>query len=175
MIYSLDGIEPTLDGDGHYIAPNAAVIGNVHMKSNSSVWFSSTVRGDNDPIVIGERSNVQDGCTLHTDPGCPLTIGDDVTIGHMVMLHGCTIGNGSLIGIGSVVLNGAVIGESSIVGANSLVTENKTFPPRSLILGSPAKVVRELSDEEVAALSMSSSVYVENAARFAAGLKVATK
>ncbi len=174
-MFSLEEIAPTLEGDGHYIAPNAAVIGNVHMKDRSSVWFSSTIRGDNEPIVIGERSNVQDGCVLHTDPGCPLTIGDDVTVGHMVMLHGCTIGDGSLIGIGSVILNGASIGEHSIVGANSLVTENKSFPPRSLILGSPAKVVRELSDDEVNGLSMSSQVYVENARRFGEGLRDVTE
>ena len=170
MIYTLDDIAPILDGGGHFIADNAAVIGNVRLLDRASVWFGSTLRGDNEPIVVGERSNVQDGSVLHTDPGYPLTIGSDVTVGHKVMLHGCTVGDGSLIGIGSIVLNGAEIGESCLVGANALITEGKSFAPRSLILGSPARVVRELDDEEVAKLRLSAEIYVRNAARYSAGL-----
>ena len=171
MNYGLQNIQPELVGDGHFIADNAAVIGRVRMEAESSVWFGATLRGDNELIRLGERSNIQDGSVLHTDIGYPLDIGDDVTVGHMVMLHGCTIGNGSLIGIGSVILNGAIIGEQSVVGAKSLVTEGKEFPPRSLILGSPAKVVRELSGEEVSGILESAKHYAGNAARYSQGLE----
>lgn len=153
-----------------WVAPNAAVIGNVSLGQNSSVWFSVVIRGDNEMVSIGDRTNIQDGSVLHSDPGFPLSIGDDTTVGHRVILHGCTIGRSCLIGMGAVVMNGAIIGEQSIIGANALITERKTFPPRSLIIGSPAKVVRQLTDEEVAGLGESASHYVLNAKRFSAEL-----
>lgn len=166
MIHSLGEHTPELIGGGHYVAHNATVIGNVRLQKDSSVWFNTVVRGDNEPIELGEGSNVQDGCVLHTDPGYPMRIGAGVTVGHKVMLHGCTIGENSLIGIGSIVLNGAVIGKHCLVGANALITEGKTFPDGMLILGSPAKAVRELSDAEIAGMKEAASHYVENAARF---------
>ena len=166
MIYALGDRSPVLEGKGHFIAGNATVIGNVCLKAESSVWFNCVLRGDNEVIEVGARSNIQDGCVLHTDPGFPLTIGTGVTVGHKVMLHGCTIGNNSLIGIGSTVLNGAAIGNNCLVGANALVTQGKSFPDGSLILGTPAKVVRELTDEEIAGMKDSANHYVENAARF---------
>ena len=138
----------------------------MRLKAYASVWFNSVLRGDNDWIEIGERSNIQDGSVLHTDPGIRLVIGDDVTIGHKVMLHGCTIGDNSLIGIGSTILNGATIGNNCIVGAHSLITENKSFPDGSLILGSPARALRSLGDEEIAAIRDSAEGYVANAARY---------
>ena len=171
MIYVLGERTPVLEGDGHFIAENATVIGNVLLKAESSVWFNCVLRGDNELIEVGEGSNVQDGCVLHTDPGFPLTIGSGVTVGHKVMLHGCTIGNNSLIGIGSTVLNGATIGNNCLVGANALVTQGKSFPDCSLILGAPAKVVRDLTDEEIAGMKESASRYVENAARFRTDLE----
>ncbi len=171
MMYSLADDAPELLGEGHFVADTAAVIGKVRLRAGASVWFGTVIRGDNERIDIGERSNVQDGCVLHTDPGCPLTIGNGVTVGHNVMLHGCTIGDGSLIGIGSIILNGAVIGDQCLVGANSLITEGKVFEPRSLILGSPAKTVRPLSDEEILGLDRSAQVYVDNATRFVRGLR----
>ena len=171
MIHTLGDVTPELIGDGQFIAHNATVIGNVRLLKNSSVWFNTVIRGDNEPIEVGEGSNVQDGCILHTDPGFPLTIGTGVTVGHRVMLHGCTIGDNSLIGIGSTVLNGATIGNNCLVGAHALITEGKTFPDGSLILGSPAKVTRELTDEEIAGMRASATRYVENAARFATSLR----
>jgi len=171
-VFELDDLKPQLPGEGKYwVAPSASVMGNVIMAEDSSVWFGATVRGDNDPIHIGARSNVQDGSVLHTDPGMPLMIGPDVTIGHMVMLHGCTIGEGSLIGIGSTILNGAKIGKGSIIGAHALVTEGKEIPDGVLAVGSPAKVVRELSPEDSAALKFSAAHYVENWKRFSKGLR----
>lgn len=166
MIYTLGERAPEFEGSDHFVADNATVIGNVRLKDKASVWFNCVLRGDNDWLVVGERSNIQDGSILHTDDGIELVVGDGVTVGHKVMLHGCTIGDNSLIGIGSTILNGAKIGANSIVGANSLVTENKSFPDRSLIMGSPARVVRELSDEEVAHIRLSALVYVDNARRF---------
>lgn len=171
MKYSLGDRIPVLEGDDHYIADGARVIGQVRLKSNSSVWFNCVLRGDTEWISVGEGSNVQDGSVLHADPGYPLTIGDDVTVGHKVMLHGCTIGDNSLIGIGSTILNGAVIAENCIVGANALITENKTFPAGSLIIGAPARVARELSDEEIASISEAAKHYVGNAARYCKELK----
>lgn len=169
--YRLGDQEPTLPAnDEYWVAPNACVIGKVILKSNASIWFGAVARGDTDPIEIGENSNVQDGCVLHADFGLPVKIGRDVTIGHMVMLHGCTIGDGSLIGIGATVLNGARIGRSCLVGARALVTEGKTFPDRSVLMGSPARVIRELSDEEAAGLAASAAHYVLNWKRFRAGL-----
>ncbi len=171
-IYELDGMQPVLPAEGRYwVAPNAAVMGNVLMEEDSSVWFGATVRADNEQMRIGKRSNIQDGSVLHSDPGQPLTIGADVTIGHMVMLHGCTIGDGTLIGIGSTILNGAKIGKGSLIGAHALVTEGKEIPDGVLVMGSPAKVVRELSPEDSAALRFSAHHYVENWQRFAQGMR----
>ena len=158
-------------GKNAWVAPNATVIGDVHLGANASIWWNATLRGDNDPIHIGENSNIQDGSVLHTDEGVPMHIGANVTVGHLVMLHGCTVGDGSLIGIGSIVLNGAVIGKNSIVGANTLIPEGKTYPDRVLIVGSPGKVVRELSDEEVGRLSHAADHYVNNARRYRTTLK----
>ena len=142
---------------GAFVAPGAALVGQVTLGERASVWFGAVVRGDNEPIRIGRASNIQEGAILHADPGFPLEIGDNVTIGHQAMLHGCTVGDGSLIGIQAVVLNGAVIGKHCLVGAGAIVTEGKRFPDRSLILGAPAKVVRQLSDEDVARLVDSQS------------------
>jgi carbonic anhydrase/acetyltransferase-like protein (isoleucine patch superfamily) len=169
-IYSLGEKQPQL-GDDAWVAPNATVIGDVRLGANASIWWNATLRGDNDPIHIGENSNIQDGSVLHTDEGVPMHIGANVTVGHLVMLHGCTVGDGSLIGIGSIVLNGAVIGKHSIVGANTLIPEGKTYPDRVLIVGSPGKVVRELSDEEVGRLSHAADHYVNNARRYRTTLK----
>lgn len=157
---------PILEGSGHFIADNATIIGSVRLKDRCSVWFNAVLRGDNDWLEIGERSNIQDGCILHTDPGIPLLIGSGVTVGHRVMLHGCRIGDNSLIGIGSTLLNGATVGRNCVVGAHSLLTENKEFPDGSLILGSPARVARQLSDEEITHIRWSANVYVKNADRF---------
>lgn len=164
-IFTLADKRPQL-GANVWIAPNATVIGDVRLADNASVWWNAVLRGDNDPIHIGANTNIQDGSVLHTDEGIPMHIGADVTVGHMVVLHGCSIGDGSLIGIGSVVLNRAVIGKSCIVGANTLIPEGKVFPDRVLIVGSPGKVVRELSDEEVARLKKSAAHYVSNAGRY---------
>ncbi|MDX1506844.1 MAG: gamma carbonic anhydrase family protein [Woeseiaceae bacterium] len=166
MIHALGDRQPVLEGDNHFIAENASVIGSVRLRDAASVWFNCVLRGDNDWIDVGERSNVQDGSVLHTDPGIPLTIGNGVTVGHKVMLHGCTIGDNALIGIGSTLLNGSSVGNDSVVGAHSLITEGKTFPDGVLIIGAPARVVRELDDEEIAGIRLSADVYVRNAARF---------
>jgi len=154
-----------------FIAPNATVIGSVLLGIDASVWFNVVIRGDNHQIVIGDRSNVQDSSVLHTDAGVPLVIAPDVTVGHMVMLHGCTIGEGSLIGIKAVILNHAKIGRNCLIGANTLVTEGKEIPDRSLVLGSPGKVVRQLSDDEVKQLLWNADHYVENFKRYKADLK----
>jgi len=169
MLYSIDNIIPDCR-QANFIASNATVIGNVHLEQNVSIWFNVVIRGDNDPIKIGAGSNVQDGSILHTDSGAPLTIGKMVTIGHKVMLHGCTISDHCLIGINSTILNHAVIGKHSIVGANSLITENKTFPENSLIMGSPAKVIRELNSEELLMIKYSAQGYIHNGKRFAKDL-----
>lgn len=163
MIYALGDHRPELQGEGHFIAGNAAVVGNVTLGACVSVWFNAVLRGDNDRIVVRDNSNVQDGSVLHVDAGIPLTIGRSVTVGHMAMLHGCTINDNSLVGIGSIILNHASIGRDSIVGANSLITEGKEFPDGVLIVGSPAKVVRSLSDEEIAHITWSANHYVKNA------------
>lgn len=169
-LYSLDGVAPEL-AESAWVADSAQVMGRVELAADSSVWFGAVVRGDTESIRIGARSNIQDASVLHADIGKPLVIGDDVTVGHQVMLHGCTIGDGSLIGIGAVVLNGAVIGKGCIVGAGALVTEGKVFEDGSMILGSPAKAVRQLSPEQQQALRMSAAHYVLNAQRFKSGLK----
>lgn len=168
MIRSLGERTPVLVGRNHFVADNATVIGDVRIEDEASIWFDCVVRGDNDRIVIGAGSNVQDACVLHTDPGYALTIGRGVTVGHKAMLHGCTIGNNTLVGINSVVLNGARIGKDCILAAGSLVAENKTFPDGSLILGSPAKVVRDLTAEEIAQNAESAQRYIENATRYRA-------
>ena len=168
-IYELDNISPRI-ADSAWVADSAQVMGNVELAENSSVWFGVVIRGDTDSIQIGKRTNIQDLSVLHADVGMPLTIGDDVTVGHKVMLHGCTVGDGSLIGIGAIVLNGAKIGKGCLVGAGALVTEGKEFADGSMIIGSPAKVVRELTEEQQAGLQMSALHYIENARRFKAGL-----
>ena len=169
-LYELDGAVPQVAATA-WIADSAQVIGNVVLAEGASVWFGTVVRGDTETIHIGRNSNVQDASVLHADIGQPLTIGDNVTVGHKVMLHGCTIGDGSLIGIGAVVLNGAKIGKHCLVGAGSLVTEGKEFPDGWMILGSPAKAVRQLSPEQIAGLDRSAQHYVDNANRFCQGLK----
>lgn len=164
-VYRLGDRSPQLAA-GVWIAPNATVIGDVRLAANVSIWWNAVLRGDNDPITVGENTNIQDGSVLHTDEGVPLTLGRDVTVGHMVMLHGCTIGDGALIGIKSVILNGAVIGKHCLIGANTLIPEGKVIPERSLVMGSPGKVVRELSDEQIARIAWSARHYVENAQRY---------
>ena len=171
-IYNLDEASVTLPDSGNYwIAENATVLGNVILHENASIWFNVVARGDNDPITIGENSNVQDGSVLHTDHGCPLTIGKGVTIGHMAMLHGCTVGDETLIGIGSTILNNAVIGKNCIIGAHTLIPEGKVIPDGSLVMGAPGKVVREISEEQVALIQGSAAVYVANWQRFKDSLK----
>ncbi len=170
MLYALDQNQPRLLGN-NWVADNAAVIGNVILEAGASIWFGCTVRGDNEPITIGENSNIQDGSVLHTDVGVPLSIGRDVTVGHQVMLHGCTIGDNTLIGIQSVVLNRARIGRNSIVGAGSLIPEGKSYPDGVLIMGTPGVVKRELSAQEIAFIKLSATHYVQNAQRFAATLR----
>ena len=172
MIYALGDSAPVLEGNNQFIADGARIIGGVRLGSEASVWFNCVLRGDNDWIEIGERSNIQDGSVLHTDPGLPLTIGRNVSIGHRVMLHGCTISNNSLIGMGSTILNGAVIGSNCIVGAQSLITENKTFADGSLILGAPARDVRELGVEEIASIGQAADHYVANARRYRKKLQI---
>jgi carbonic anhydrase/acetyltransferase-like protein (isoleucine patch superfamily) len=171
-LYNFDGVDVATPASGAFwVAPNAVLLGKVKLEEDASVWFGAVLRGDNEWITVGERSNVQDGCVLHTDPGFPLTIGADCTIGHMVMLHGCAIGRGSLIGIGSVILNGAKIGEECVIGANTLIPENKEIPPRSMVMGSPGKIIRQINDEEAARFQGAARRYVANWKRFAAGLK----
>ena len=166
-IYNLGDKQPQL-GDNTWVAPNATVIGDVRLGANASIWWNATLRGDNDPIHIGENTNIQDGSVLHTDEGVPMHIGANVTVGHLVMLHGCTVGDHSLIGIGAVVLNGAKIGKHCLVGAGALVTEGKEFPDGSMILGSPAKVLRELAPEQAARMGLGAQGYVRNWQRFKA-------
>jgi carbonic anhydrase/acetyltransferase-like protein (isoleucine patch superfamily) len=170
MLYTLDQRTPQID-PAAWVADNATVIGTVQLAAGASVWFNCVLRGDNDDLIVGENSNVQDGSVLHTDPGIKLTIGKGCTIGHQVMLHGCSIGDNSLVGIQSVVLNRAVIGKNSMVGAGSLVPEGKQFPDGVLLMGSPAKVVRELSPAEIQMLQAVSQLYVKNAQRFRSGLR----
>ena len=171
-IYELDGTAPEFPADGLYwIADTAAVIGKVRLHTNVSSWYGSVLRGDNEWIEIGTRSQIQDNATLHTDPGFPLTIGRDCVIGHNVVLHGCTIGDGSLIGMGAIVLNGAKIGTNCLVGAGALVTEGKAYPDNSMILGAPAKAVRETDAEVRGMIARGADVYVKRWKRYATGLK----
>lgn len=169
-LYALGTRHPQIDPQS-WVAANAIVIGDVRLERHASIWWGTTVRGDNDPIVIGEGSNIQDHCVLHTDEGVPLTIGREVTVGHLVMLHGCTIGDGALIGIGSVILNRAVIGRGCLIGANTLIPEGKVIPDHSLVMGSPGKIVRQLGDDEVARLRLSAEHYVHNWQRYLNDLK----
>jgi carbonic anhydrase/acetyltransferase-like protein (isoleucine patch superfamily) len=169
-IYQLDDLTPAVH-ETAWVADSAQVMGNVRLAADSSVWFGVVIRGDMDVISVGRGTNIQDNSVLHADHGVPLTIGDNVSVGHQVMLHGCTIGDGSLIGIQSVILNGAKIGKNCLVGAGSLVTEGKEFPDNSMILGSPAKAVRQLSAEQIEGLKMISDHYIENARRYRSGLK----
>ncbi|MEO3385668.1 gamma carbonic anhydrase family protein [Mesorhizobium sp. CAU 1741] len=170
-VYALDGIQPQFDEEAsNWIAPDANVIGKVRLGSKASIWFGAVLRGDNETITIGARSNIQEHSMLHTDPGFPLTVGDGCTVGHRAILHGCSIGDNSLVGMGAIILNGARIGRNSLVGAGALVTEGKEFPDNSLIMGAPAKAVRTLDDAAVERLKMSAQIYVANGARFRAGL-----
>lgn len=169
-LYQLDDLTPAVH-ESAWVADSAQVMGNVSLAEDSSVWFGVVIRGDTETIRVGKGSNIQDNSVLHADMGMPLTIGDNVTVGHQVMLHGCTIGDGSLVGIQAVVLNGAKIGKNCLVGAGSLVTEGKEFPDGSMILGSPAKAVRQLTPEQIEGLKMSARHYVENARRYRAGFK----
>lgn len=169
MIYALNDRQPECLGEC-FIAASAAVIGNVRLANNVGIWFGAVLRGDNELIDIGENSNVQDNSVLHTDMGTPLTVGKNVTIGHLVMLHGCTIGDNTLIGIKSVIMNHAVIGKNCIIGANTLITEGKVIPDNSLVMGSPGKVVRQLTGEEVARIKLNADVYVQNLRRYNEGL-----
>lgn len=169
-VYALDGVEPQM-ADSAWVADSAQVMGTVSMAADSSVWFGAVVRGDTATITIGEGSNVQDASVLHADLGMPLVIGRHVTVGHQVMLHGCTIGDETLIGIGAIVLNGAKIGKNCLVGAGALVTEGKEFPDGSMIIGSPARVVKQLTAEQIQGLRQSAQHYIDNARRFKAGLR----
>ncbi len=172
-LYRLGNEAPKPSDPGRlWVAPDASIIGDVRMGVDVSVWFGTVIRADNEPIAIGARSNIQDLSLLHSDPGSPLTIGEGVTVGHKVMLHGCTIGDYSLIGIGAIILNRARIGANSLVGAGSLITEGKEFPDGVLIMGSPARVVRELTPEQIEGLKRSAEHYVQNGRRFAAELQV---
>jgi len=171
-IYELDGQSPDLPADGrYYIADTAVVIGRVRLLAEASIWFGSVLRGDNEWIEVGERSNVQESCTFHTDMGFPLTIGPQCTIGHNVVLHGCTIGTNSLVGMGAIVLNGARIGRNSLVGAGALVTEGKAFPDNSLIVGSPARALRMLDEKAIGGVTGASDWYVQRWQQYAKGLR----
>ena len=170
-LYEMDGIAPVL-GQGAWVAPSADLIGDVRLSARASVWFGAIIRADNTPILLGEESNFQDGAVGHSDPGAPLTIGARVTVGHQAILHGCTVEDEALIGMGARILNGAVIGTQCIVGAGALVTEGKRFEPRSLIVGSPARAVRQISEEQVAMLRLSAAHYAEKAARYSQSLRL---
>lgn len=170
MRYALDGIGVETVDDDFWIAPNAIAIGKVRLERNASIWWNAVLRGDNEPITIGENSNIQDGCILHTDPGFPLTVGRNVTVGHLVMLHGCTIGDGSLIGIGSVILNGVKIGRNCLIGAKAMIPEGREIPDNSLVLGAPAKVAKTLDEAQIERMQRGAAKYVSNWRRYKAGL-----
>jgi carbonic anhydrase/acetyltransferase-like protein (isoleucine patch superfamily) len=169
-LYEIGGCRPQIAHDA-WVAPSADLIGDVHLAEGASIWFGAVIRADNTPITVGARSNVQDGAMLHSDPGVPCTLGEDVTVGHHAILHGCTIGDRTLIGMGATVLNRAVIGEDCLVGAGALVTEGKVFPPGYLIVGSPAKAIRPLDDMQKAMLKAGAAHYVARQRDYAAGLK----
>ena len=167
-IYEFEGNRPSLPEDGHYfIAPNATVLGKVTLGRMSSVWFNAVIRGDNDPVVIGDESNIQDNCVLHTDPGFPLTIGNRVTVGHLAMLHGCTIGDGTLIGMGATVMNGTRVGRNCIIGAHALVGEGKEIPDNSMVLGAPGRVVKAVDGQGEVMLAKAAEAYVDKVRRYA--------
>ena len=170
-LYALGDLSPSL-GEGAWAAPSADLIGDVRLGARASVWFGAVIRADNTPIIIGEESNIQDGAVGHSDPGAPLTIGKRVTVGHQAILHGCSVGDLALIGMGARVLNGAVIGDRCLVGAGALVTEGKVFEPGMLIVGSPARALRALKQEELAALELSAAHYAEKAAHYATALRL---
>jgi carbonic anhydrase/acetyltransferase-like protein (isoleucine patch superfamily) len=171
-IYELDGQAPEFPGEGgYYIADTAVLIGRVRLRPQASVWFGAVLRGDNEWIELGERSQIQDNAVLHTDPGFPLTIGGNCVVGHNVVLHGCTIGNNSLIGMGAIILNGAKIGDNSLVGAGSVVTEGKSFPDNSLIVGAPARTIRTIDEKTVAMIADGADIYVRRWQHYAKGLK----
>ncbi|MGA9665900.1 MAG: gamma carbonic anhydrase family protein [Gallionella sp.] len=170
MLYSLGERIPELRGERHFVADNAAVIGTVILENNVSVWFNAVLRGDNEPIHIGANSNIQDGAVLHTDLGIPLTVAENVSVGHQATLHGCTVGEGSLVGIKATLLNHSIIGRNCLIGACALITEGKVIPDNSLVIGSPGKVVRTLTDAEIAALHANADHYVELVARYSRGL-----
>jgi carbonic anhydrase/acetyltransferase-like protein (isoleucine patch superfamily) len=172
MVYQLGDRCLELRGKNHFIAPNASVIGSVVLEEGASVWFGVVIRGDSDQITIGENSNIQDGAVLHVDPGYPLIVGRGVSVGHKAMLHGCKIGDNSLIGINAVVLNGAVIGKNCIIGANTLITENMIVPDGSMVVGSPGKIKRQLSEDQQASMVWVSDHYVENASLYTQQLQV---
>ena len=170
-VYALDGVSPRLpEGNDFWIAPTAALIGDVALDAGTSVWFGAVLRGDNEPLIIGAGSNIQDNCVLHTDMGFPLIIGRNCTIGHRALVHGCSIGNNTLIGMGATILNGAKIGDNCLVGAGALVTEGKEFPDGSLVIGSPARVARTLRDEEIEGLEEPALLYQANMRRYRDGL-----
>jgi carbonic anhydrase/acetyltransferase-like protein (isoleucine patch superfamily) len=169
-LYSIDDVAPSVTPTA-WVAPSADLIGDVRLGNRCSVWFGAIIRADNTPIILGDETNFQDGAIGHSDPGAPLTLGMRVTVGHQAILHGCTVEDEALIGMGARILNGAVIGRQCIVGAGALVTEGKRFEPRSLIVGSPARAVRLISDEQVVSLKISAAHYAEKAARYAAGLE----
>jgi carbonic anhydrase/acetyltransferase-like protein (isoleucine patch superfamily) len=176
MIFALDGVEPRLEEPGStWVAETATIVGDVVLGAECGVWFGAVLRGDTEPIIVGARTNIQEHCMLHTDPGFPLVIGEGCTIGHRALLHGCAVGDNSLIGMGAIVLNGASIGANCLVGAGALVTEGKSFPDGSLIVGSPARLIRPLSEAEIEGLRRSADHYAANQKRFAAGLAVAAQ
>lgn len=168
-IYALDGVAPELDDDC-WIAPDANVIGNVRVAQGVSVWFGATIRGDNEPITLGDGCNIQENSVLHTDPGYPLHVGAGVTVGHKAMLHGCTIHDGALIGMGAIILNGAVIGKNALIGAGAMITEGKKIPEGALVMGSPGRVVRQLDEKALAGMRRNADHYVENMRRYRGGL-----
>jgi len=170
-LYALDGVAPRVPASGNfYVAPGARVIGDVTLAEEVGIWFNAVLRGDNEPIAIGARTNVQDGCVFHTDPGFPMTLGEDVTVGHSAILHGCTIGDGTLIGMGAVVLNGARIGKGCLIGANALVTEGKEVPDHSMVVGQPGKILRQVDERLAAELRRAADVYRRRQHRYRAGL-----
>ncbi|PTW48188.1 carbonic anhydrase/acetyltransferase-like protein (isoleucine patch superfamily) [Sphingomonas faeni] len=170
-LYAIEGKRPTL-ADGVWVAPSADVIGDARLGEGASVWFGAVIRADNTPILVSAWTNIQEGAMLHSDPGAPLTIGEGCTIGHHAILHGCTIGDNVLVGMGATILNNAVIGDDCLIGANALVTEGKVFPAGSLIVGAPAKAVRELSPEAIAGLKMSAAAYAAKQRVYAEGLRL---
>jgi carbonic anhydrase/acetyltransferase-like protein (isoleucine patch superfamily) len=171
MIYSLQQRTIETASDDYFIAPTATIIGSAVIKKNASIWFNTVIRADNDVITIGEGTNIQDGCVLHTDAGIPMTIGENVTVGHMVMLHGCTIGENTLIGIKSVILNRVVIGKNCIIGANSLIPEGKIIPDGSVVMGSPGKIIRQVSEDDIVHIKMLADHYIKNFKRYKKELK----